>query len=50
MGVAVLAWGAAGLYISDRAEEKFGFTPTEKDKEELRQMTPHIVTVEREEK
>lgn len=50
MGVAVLAWGAAGLYLSDRAEERFGFTPTDEDREALRQMTPHIVTVEREEK
>ncbi|KAM3526003.1 hypothetical protein NHJ13051_003689 [Beauveria bassiana] len=50
VGVGVLIWGTAGLYLSDRAEERFGFKPTEQDKEELRQMTPHIVAVEREEK
>lgn len=50
VGVAVLAWGTAGLYLSDRAEEKFGFKPTEKDKEDLRQMTPHIITVDKEDK
>ncbi|KAK1473038.1 hypothetical protein CCUS01_05645 [Colletotrichum cuscutae] len=29
-GVAVLAWGGAGLYFSDRAEEKYQPTPEEK--------------------
>ncbi|KAL0944257.1 uncharacterized protein CTRU02_202144 [Colletotrichum truncatum] len=29
-GVAVLAWGGAGLYLSDRAEEKYKPTPQEK--------------------
>ncbi|OAA61442.1 hypothetical protein ISF_05521 [Cordyceps fumosorosea ARSEF 2679] len=50
VGVAILAWGAAGLYLSDRAEERFGLTPTDRDREALRQMTPHIVAVDREEK
>ncbi|CAI0653681.1 unnamed protein product [Colletotrichum noveboracense] len=29
-GVAVLAWGGAGLYLSDRAEEKYQPTVEEK--------------------
>ncbi len=47
VGVGVIAWGVAGLYLSDRAEEKFGYTPSDKDKEELRSWTPRIVTVEK---
>ncbi|KAL7938092.1 hypothetical protein V8C35DRAFT_276489 [Trichoderma chlorosporum] len=47
VGVAIIAWGCAGLYLSDRAEEKFGFTPTEEDKAELRNMTPKITTVDK---
>ncbi|KAK5998469.1 hypothetical protein PT974_00848 [Cladobotryum mycophilum] len=47
VGIAVLAWGTAGLYISDRAEEKFGYTPTEQDKENLRNLAPKIITVEK---
>jgi hypothetical protein len=50
VGLGIIAWGAAGLYLSDRAEERFGYTPTEQDTEELRRMTPRIVTVDREEK
>lgn len=47
VGVAVIAWGIAGLYISDKAEESFGFTPTEEDKAELRNLAPRITTVEK---
>lgn len=47
VGVGIIAWGVAGLYLSDRAEEKFGYTPTEEDKAKLEQYTPRIVTVER---
>jgi hypothetical protein len=43
-----LAWGAVGLYLSDRAEEKFGFTPTEEDKAALARLTPKIHVIERE--
>jgi hypothetical protein len=45
LGAGIIAWGAAGLYLSDQAEEKFGFTPTEEDKEVLRKYTPRITTV-----
>jgi hypothetical protein len=33
--------------LSDRAEEKFGFTPTEQDKENLEKYKPRIITVDR---
>lgn len=49
VGVAVIAWGVAGLYLSDKAEETFGYTPTEEDKDTLRKYTPHITTVDKNE-
>ena len=45
VGVAVIAWGGVGLYISDRAEERLGYTPTEKDKADLRKYAPTITEV-----
>lgn len=50
VGFGIIAWGTVGLYLSDRAEDKFGYTPTEQDKEELRRMTPRIVSVDKEDK
>ncbi|KAL6881025.1 hypothetical protein J3F83DRAFT_710864 [Trichoderma novae-zelandiae] len=47
VGVAVIAWGIAGLYISDKAEESLGFKPTEEDKAELRNMAPRITAVDK---
>ncbi|KAF3068635.1 hypothetical protein V8C43DRAFT_267786 [Trichoderma afarasin] len=47
VGVAIIAWGGLGLYISDKAEEKLGFTPTEEDKAELRNLAPKITTVDK---
>ncbi|KAH7064108.1 hypothetical protein BKA63DRAFT_572540 [Paraphoma chrysanthemicola] len=47
IGVGIMAYAGVGLFLSDKAEEKFGLTPTEKDKEELRNALPKITTVER---
>lgn len=47
IGVGVMAYAGAGLYLSDVAEEKYGFTPTEKDKEELRNALPKVTPVEK---
>ncbi|PNY22149.1 Uncharacterized protein TCAP_07187 [Tolypocladium capitatum] len=47
LGVAVIAWGLVGLRLSDRAEEKFGYTPSDKDKEELRRWTPRLIAVDK---
>ncbi|QDS69808.1 hypothetical protein FKW77_010473 [Venturia effusa] len=46
-GVGVMAYAAGALYLSDRAEEKFGLKATEDDKERLRKAIPRITTVER---
>jgi len=48
VGLGVIAWGVIGLAVSDRAEEKFGFTPTEQDKAALDRVTPKIHAVDRE--
>lgn len=47
LGMGFLAWGAAGLYLSDRAEEKFGYTPSEQDKADLEKMKPKLLVVDR---
>ncbi|KAJ4363015.1 hypothetical protein N0V83_010133 [Neocucurbitaria cava] len=47
IGVGIMAYAGAGLYLSDRAEERFGLTPTEKDREELRKAMPKIATFEK---
>ncbi|TVY59327.1 hypothetical protein LSUE1_G009482, partial [Lachnellula suecica] len=44
VGLAFLAWGTIGLYVADSAEKRFGFEPSEKDREAL----PKISVVERE--
>lgn len=43
-----MAWGAAGLFISDKAEQAFGLTPTEQDKEKLQDAIPKIQFVDKE--
>lgn len=48
IGAGIMAWAGIGLFLSDKAEEKFGLTPTEKDREDLRKALPKITTVERE--
>jgi division protein CdvB (Snf7/Vps24/ESCRT-III family) len=46
-----MGYAGLGLYLSDKAEEKFGFKPTEKDREELRnelrKVIPKISTIEK---
>lgn len=48
VGAGLLVWGVVGLYLSDQAEEKYGFKPSEKDKADLDKMTPKIRLVDRE--
>ncbi|KAF4962332.1 hypothetical protein FSARC_9575 [Fusarium sarcochroum] len=50
VGVAILAWGAGGLMLTEPLEKSLGLTPTEEDKAELDKYTPKIVTVEKDEK
>ncbi|PHH75430.1 hypothetical protein CDD83_4403 [Cordyceps sp. RAO-2017] len=47
LGVGVLAWGLAGLYLSGRAEERFGLRPTDDDRDRLRRLEPSVVAVDR---
>lgn len=47
IGVGVMAYAGTGLYLSDVAEEKFGLTPTEKDKEQLHEALPKMTAVEK---
>ncbi|KAI1403402.1 hypothetical protein F4819DRAFT_484672 [Hypoxylon fuscum] len=49
VGLGLLAWGAIGLQLSDRAEERYGFTPTEEDKAALAKVMPRITAVDRNE-
>jgi hypothetical protein len=35
------------LYVSDAAEKKLGFEPSDKDKEALREMVSKVVVVEK---
>jgi len=48
VGLSLLAWGTIGLYLSDTAEKKFGFEPSEKEKQELEKVLPRITVVDRE--
>jgi hypothetical protein len=47
IGAGIMAYAGLGLFLSNKAEEKFGLTPTDKDREELRNAMPKITTVER---
>jgi hypothetical protein len=50
VGGGVMAYAIFGLTLSDKAEEAFGFTPTEKDKKDLREVVPKIHVVEKDKK
>lgn len=47
LGGAVVVYAATGLYVSDLAEEKLGFTPSEEDKGRVRELVPKIRVVAR---
>lgn len=49
IGVGVMGYALAGLYLSDTAEERFDMVPTEQDREKLRQMIPKIHAVDKDE-
>ncbi|TGO87478.1 hypothetical protein BPOR_0223g00050 [Botrytis porri] len=44
IGASFIAWGTIGLYLSDTAEKKLGFEPTEQDKAKM----PKFTVVEKE--
>ncbi|KAI1002154.1 hypothetical protein K3495_g6051 [Podosphaera aphanis] len=49
VGLAFLAWGTLGIYMSDRAEKQLGFEAGPTDQEKLRELLPQIKVVERKE-
>ncbi|KAL2061638.1 hypothetical protein VTL71DRAFT_7015 [Oculimacula yallundae] len=48
VGAGFLAWGTLGLYITDKAESRFGLQASEGDKEALGRVVPSVHVVERE--
>lgn len=50
VGVGMVVWGVVGLRLSEKAEDKFGYKPTEADKDALEKMTPKITVIKREER
>jgi hypothetical protein len=47
VGVAVMGYAAAAMFVTDRVEEKLGLAPIEKDKEDLQKVMPKITVVDR---
>lgn len=45
--MAIIAWGAGGLWLSDRAGERY-FVPTEEEAARLEAMRPRVTFVDRE--
>ena len=41
-----MAWAGIGLLLSDKAEEVWGLKPTEKDKEQLKEVLPRVRRIE----
>lgn len=50
IGGGIIGYALVGLYASDKAEQTFGFTPTEQDKQSLQDAVPKIHMVDREKK
>ncbi|TQS34282.1 hypothetical protein Golomagni_05341 [Golovinomyces magnicellulatus] len=49
VGVAFLAWGTMGLYLTEPVEKKLGLEPCAEEKEKLGQFFPRIEVVEKKE-
>ncbi|KHN98159.1 uncharacterized protein MAM_03920 [Metarhizium album ARSEF 1941] len=47
VGIGLIVWSVVGLHLSDRAEEKFGYTPSQKDQEELWKWAPKVTAVDK---
>lgn len=45
-----MAYAGFGMLVSDKAEQAFGFTPTEEDKKNLREAVPKVHWVDNEQK
>lgn len=42
IGLGMIGWAGLGMLLTDKAEEKFGLVPTEKDREELERAVPRV--------
>lgn len=42
-----MLYAGFGLFLSDKAEQTFGFTPTEDDKQKLREIVPTVHFVDK---
>ena len=47
IGVGAMAYAAAGLFLSDKAEQTFGLVPTDQDKKALKDAVPKIHMVDK---
>ena len=47
VGFGILAWGGIGLYMSDKAETKYGFVPSKEEKEVVDGFIPSITVVDK---
>ena len=47
VGVGIMGYAAAAMFVTDRVEEKMGLKATEADKEELKRSMPTITVVDR---
>jgi hypothetical protein len=47
VGIGVMGYAVAGLYLSDTAEEKLGMKATDEDKAKLREMIPRVHTIDK---
>jgi len=48
IGGGLIAYGLAGSFLTDKAEEVFDLVPTDDDKERLKSLVPRIRAVNRE--
>ncbi|KAK5108014.1 hypothetical protein LTR62_008849 [Meristemomyces frigidus] len=48
IGGGIMAYAMFGIFVSDKAEQAFGFVPTEQDKKRLDEAWPKVQVVERE--
>lgn len=48
IGGGIMGYAMLGMFLSDKAEQSFGLTPTEQDKQRLKESVPKIHFVERE--
>jgi len=48
IGGGIMTYAVAGMFLSDKAEQFFGFEPTDQDRKRLQESIPKIHAVDRE--